>query len=140
LRTGGGGATDTLFFFHGWPRSRRILFGAIAFALGALLLVPWTGRRRRGAAALALVPAAAWLALTISVLVEDRRGSDAVVMEGAVLRAADGAGAPAALSTPIPPGAEVTVLERRDTWLRVELGGGTTGWLPSGTVEPIVRN
>jgi len=139
LQVDSGGATDTLFFFHTWPRSRRIVVGAVAFAIAILLLVPWRDRRRRSLTALALAPGAVWLAMTISVLVEDRRVSDAVVMEGVVLRAADSAGAPAALPAPIPAGAEITILERRDTWLRVRLGGGTTGWLPSGTVESVVR-
>jgi hypothetical protein len=139
LRSDVAGAADTLLFFHSWPRSRRILVGAGGFAIAILLLVPWAGRRRRALTALALAPAAVWVAMTISVVFEDRHGSDAVVMEGAVLRAADSAGAPAALASPIPPGAEVTILERRDTWLRVRLGGGTTGWLPSGTIEPVAR-
>src|SRR6185436_19035684 len=28
-----GGATDTLLFFHGWPRARKLLVGSAAFAI-----------------------------------------------------------------------------------------------------------
>jgi hypothetical protein len=128
---------DTLFFFHDWPRARRLLVGALAFAAAILLLVPWRGRRHRAFTGLALLPAAVWIAMTVSLLVENRHLDDAVVIDDAVLRAADSAGAPAALSQPLPPGAEVTIVERRDTWTKVRLASGTAGWLPSGAVERI---
>jgi SH3-like domain-containing protein len=56
-----------------------------------------------------------------------------------VLRAADNAGAPAAMSQPVPRGAEVTIVETRDTWTKVRLANGTAGWLPAGAVEPVSR-
>ncbi len=126
-------ASGTLFFFHEWPRARRLLVGAAAFALAILLLVP----RRRGLRALALLPAAAWLAMIVSLLVEDRRTNDAIVMDDVVMRAADSAGAPAAMAQSLPRGAEVSVLERRDAWTRVEIASGTSGWIPAGSVEPV---
>jgi hypothetical protein len=128
---------DTLFFFHDWPRPRRLLVGALAFAAAILLLVPWRGRRHRALTGLALLPAAIWIAMTVSLVVENRHPDDAVVIDDAVLRAADSAGAPAALSQPLPRGAEVTILEHRDTWTKVRLSSGTAGWLPSGAVERI---
>ena len=132
-----GAATDTLFFFHTWPRARRLLVGAVAFALAVLLVVPWAGTRRRGLRALALLPAALWLAMLISVALEDRHAGDAIVMDDVVLRAADSAGAPAAMAQSLPRGAEVTVLERRDAWTRIEIASGTAGWIPAGSVEPV---
>ena len=137
FRPTGSSATDTLFFFHTWPRSRRLLVGAVAFAIAVLLLVPWGGRRRRSLTGLSVLPAVAWLALLVSLIVEDRHTDDAVVMDAVVLRAADSAGAPSALSQPLPRGAEVTLLERRDAWTKVRLVNGTTGWVPAGAVERI---
>ncbi|MGN6106479.1 MAG: hypothetical protein ACTHU0_15340 [Kofleriaceae bacterium] len=137
--TGNTGATDALLFFHQWPRGQRLLVGAGAFAIAILLVVPWRGRRRRGMVALAALPLAAWLAMVASVVLEDRRTSDAVVMDGVVMRAADSAGAPAAMSQPLPRGAEVTILERRDAWTRIRIASGTTGWVPGGAVERIAR-
>ncbi len=133
-----GGAADTLFFFHQWPRTRRLLVGAAAFAACILLVVPWGGRRRRGLSALAVLPFAVWAAMVASVVLEDRHADDAVVMDDVILRAADSTGAPAALVTPLPRGAEVTVLERRDAWTKIRIASGTAGWVQGGAVEPIV--
>jgi hypothetical protein len=137
LRPAGGGAADALFFFHQWPRGRRMLVGGLAFAAAVLLLVPWAGTRRRSLAGLAILPAAIWLAMVVSLAIEDRHTNDAVVMDSVVLRAADSAGAPAALAQPLPRGTEVTLLERRDTWARVRLASGTAGWVPDGSVTRI---
>jgi BatD DUF11 like domain len=139
FRPATGGATDTLLFFHTWPRARKLLVGSAAFAIAILLLVPWSGRRRRGFAGLAVLPLAVWIAMLASVVFEDRHPDDAVVMDDVVLRAADSVGAPAALSQPLPRGVEVTVIERRDAWTKVRLAGGMAGWVSAGAVERIVR-
>ena len=130
---------DSLFFFHSWPRTTRLLVGAAAFAIAILLLVPWRGRRRRARTGLALLPAAIWIAMTVSLFVEDRHTGDAVVTDDAVLRAADAMGAPPALSQPLPKGAEVTIVEHRDAWTKVRLATGTAGWVPAGAVEPVAH-
>jgi hypothetical protein len=131
------GATEALLFFHAWPRARRLLVGAGAFAFAILLLVPWSGRRRRGLAAAAVLPLAIWIAMLASVLLEDRHEDDAVVMDAVVMRAADSAGAPAALTQPLPRGAEVSILEQRADWTRIRIASGTEGWIPSGAVERV---
>jgi hypothetical protein len=130
-------AADALFFFHTWPRGSRLLGGAVAFAIGILLLVPWGSRKRRWMQALAIAPGIVWLALTISVLVEDRRANDAVVMEGVMLRAADSPGAPTTLAQALPRGAEVTIVEGREGWTKIRLASGTAGWVPASAVEKI---
>jgi len=137
VRPGGESATDTLLFFHRWPRTRRLVVGAIAFALAVLLLVPWRGRRRTGLAMLAILPAAIWLAMGASLVLEDRHAADAVVMDAVVLRAADSAGAPAAMSQPLPRGAEVTIDEQREGWTKLRLASGATGWVQAGAVERV---
>ena len=137
FRPASGGATDTLLFFHTWPRARKLIVGAAAFAIAILLLVPWAGRRRRGVTGLAVIPFAVWLAMIGSVILEDRHEDDGVVMDDVVMRAADSAGAPAALSQPLPRGTEVTLLERRDAWTRIRVANGTSGWVPGGAVERI---
>jgi hypothetical protein len=126
------GATEALLFFHAWPRARRLLVGAAAFAAAVLLIVPWSGRRRRGLTAAAVLPLAVWIAMLASVLLEDRHEDDAVVMDAVVMRAADSAGAPAALTQPVPRGAEVSILEQRGDWARIRIASGTEGWIPSG--------
>ncbi|HTR52662.1 MAG TPA: hypothetical protein VMJ10_18230 [Kofleriaceae bacterium] len=137
LRPPSGSAADALFFFHHWPRARRLVVGGIAFALAILLLVPWGERRRRALTGLAVLPLAIWLAMVGSLVLEDSHAKDAVVMNAAVLRAADSAGAPAAMAQPLPRGTEVTVLEQRDAWTRVRVATGTAGWVEAGNVERV---
>ncbi|HEY5926220.1 MAG TPA: hypothetical protein VIV11_31260 [Kofleriaceae bacterium] len=137
MRPAESGATATLFFFHHWPRSSRLLVGAAGFAIAILLLVPWRGRRRRALAGVSVLPLAIWLVMLASLVLEDRHEDDAVVMDGVVLRAADSTGAPAALTQPLPRGAEVTLVERRDTWTKIRLANGTAGWVPDGAVQRI---
>ena len=133
------GATDTLLFFHSWPRARKLIVGAAAFAIAVLLVIPWAGRRRRGLTGIAVLPLVVWLAMIASVVLETDHGDDGVVMDDVVMRAADSAGAPAALSQPLPRGIEVTVLERRDAWTRIRIANGTSGWVPGGAVERVAR-
>lgn len=134
------GATDTLLFFHRWPRARRLIVGAFAFALAVLLIVPWGTRKRRGGVlALSILALVVWIAMLASVIFEDRHGDDAVVIDSVTMRAADSAGAPAALSEPLPRGVEVTVLERREQWTRIALSSGMSGWVPDGAVERVIR-
>jgi hypothetical protein len=139
LRPAGDSAANALFFFHHWPRARRLVVAGVAFALAVLLVVPWADRRRRVLVGLTLVPLAIWLAMLASLVLEDRHADDAVVMDGVVLRAADSAGAPAAMGEPLPRGAEVTVLERRDAWTRIRIANGTAGWVQAGSIEPVGR-
>lgn len=141
MRPRGGGATETLFFFHGtWSRDRRLVVGAAGFALMILLCIPWGGRggrRRPWLLAVAAGPGVLWLVMTGSLLVEDRHERDAVVMQPVVLRTADSAGAPARLSAPVPAGVEVAIVERRDGWSRLRLPSGTTGWVPETAIERV---
>jgi len=139
LRIHEGGATATLFFFHrAWSRATRLLVGAAAFALAALLLVPWRRRPGGGRLALALAPALVWILMTGSVLLQGSPASDGVIVQSQVLRSADSPGAPAATATPLPPGAEVTILERRDGWTRLRTAGGLAGWMPDPAVAPVL--
>ena len=134
------GATDTLLFFHRWPRARRLIVGAFAFALAVLLVVPWGTRKRRGGLfAVSLLALVVWVAMLASVVLEDRHGDDAVVIDSVTMRAADSAGAPAALVEPLPRGAEVTILERREQWTRISLSSGASGWVPDGAVERVIH-
>ena len=139
FRPQAGSATETLLFFHAWPRARKLVIGSSAFALAILLLVPWAGRRHRALAGLAVLPFAVWLAMLASLVFEDRHPDDAVAMEDVVLRAADSPGAPAALAQPLPRGVELTVVERRDAWTKVRIASGMAGWVPAGAVERITR-
>ena len=135
-----GGAVDTLLFWHRrMTTPQKHLLAAVAYAALILLLVPLGARpalRRR----LSLVPAVLALAMWGSLAGERDTSGDAVVIsDGVVLRAADNPGAPAVLAEPVPAGAEATVIEERESWDRLELASGTTGWLPSGALARVNR-
>jgi len=137
------GALDALLFWtSSTTSSQRQLIAALAFALGVLMLTPWgalpTGLHfamRRGA----YLVFGFWLVSILAIAVHPDTGSDAVVMyDDVVLRSADSLGATAALLAPLAAGTEVSLLERRDSWSRISLPGGTTGWLRSAAVSPVV--
>lgn len=138
LRQHTAGAAETLFFFHGWPKLRKLLIGAAAFALAILLITPWGGVRRRSWWAVALIPAMVWVGMTLSVLLAHRPTDDAVLLDSVVLRAADNPGAPAAIAEPLPRGIEVAIDSERDGWARIRTANGTEGWVPAGTVERVL--
>jgi hypothetical protein len=74
-----------------------------------------------------------------SLLLERDLGRDVVVVtDGVVLRSADSAGAPPAHPDPLPAGVEARLSESRGEWARVELGDGSSGWLPASAVERVV--
>lgn len=133
-----GGAVDSLFFWHtALALPERKAVGALAFALAILLLTPWPwgASRRRTLRALAILPALVWIGATTSVLLERDQSQDAVVVaHDSTLRAADSAGAPAALDRPLPAGAEVRALENRNGWIRIALIDGREGWLPKSSL------
>ena len=135
------GAMDSLFFWHySLTAPERHLIGAAAFFVAVLLCAPWSRspRRRRILRRFAVLFAAIWIAAFASVMLSaDAAPGAVVVSDGALLRSADSLGAPATLARPLPAGAEVTLLEARDVWTRVMLADGTSGWLPSSTVEAI---
>ena len=138
MRMSGAGAADTLLFFHGWPRMRKLLLGAGAFAIAILLITPWRRGRRRGLWAVAIIPGLMWAAMMLSVLLAKAPTDDAVLLDSVLLRAADNPGAPAALAEPLPRGIEVAIDSVRDGWVRIRTANGTQGWVPAGTVERVL--
>ena len=134
-RPGSSGALDSLLFWRERLSTTQLLVaGAACFAIGVLLVLPWPGRPRwLGGVAIPLL--LVWILATGSALFADDIGDDAIVLtDGATLRSADSAGASPTFANPLPAGTEVTVLERRDTWVRVSLADGTRGWLAASAV------
>ena len=132
------GAVDTLFF---WRRqltpADRLTAGAICFAVALLLIAPW-GDKVRPLRWLAVLPAFIWLLLTASALMDRGDGNAAVVTAAdALVRSADSSGALASFPKPLPPGTEVTIVESRRGWYRIELANGKRGWLKVSEVEKI---
>ena len=134
------GVLDSLFFWHHrLAVSQRLVIGALAFAVGVLLLAPWPFRRRRLLRRCAIPFLLIWIAMAGSAWLESDPSRDAVVMtDGTFLRSADSLGAPPSLSKPLPAGTEVRIVENRAGWTRIDLADGTRGWVGSSTVESVV--
>lgn len=130
---------SSLFFWHHTlTLSERHLIAGIAFALAIALIAPW-GRRRRLLRLVAIAPAAIWVAMMVSIVLNDPPVDAAVVVvDETRLLSADSGGAPPVLPKPLPAGAEITILEDRDQWVRIALADGTEGWVQSSSVENVL--
>ena len=132
-----GGALDSLLFWRDLLSvSQRYWIAAGAFALAVLMLAPWPIRRTRLLRRVSVMGFAVWAIAAGSALFTQRAPPEGVVViDGAPLRSADSTGAPPAFAHPLPAGAEVTILETREGWLRIALADGTPGWIKANSVE-----
>ena len=138
-RPASGGALDSLLFWRELLSvAQRYWIAAGAFALAVLLLTPWPTRRKRALRRMSVVPIAVWaVAAGSAVSSQSAPPEGVVVIDGAPLRSADSTGARLAFAHPLPAGAEVTILETRDGWLRIALADGTPGWTMANSVAPV---
>ena len=60
-----------------------------------------------------------------------------VVVPGVTARSADSINAPVRFSEPLPAGTELSIVETRDDWIRVQLADSREAWLPSSSVERV---
>lgn len=132
---------DTFFFWHRTlSTSERLLLGAALFLIAAALASAAIRWRLAWPRNLAILPAAGWLALSISLGVDlaADHGSEAVVTADEVFaRTADSPGAPAQFSEPLPAGAELIILEVRADWAHVRLMNGRDAWLPIDAIAVV---
>lgn len=135
------GLAGSLFFWHrSLARQERALAAAFCFLVAGALVAGGIHFRQSALRNSAWVPALGWLAFVISLAIDAGGGDseDAVVVaEEAVLRVADSALAPVALSRPLPAGTEVRVLEERSPWLHVRLANGRDAWLAEDRVARV---
>lgn len=127
--------------FFQWHRtvssSERVFAAAVCFAAAALLIALGVALGRSGLRSAASLPALVWLALVASMFLDPAAAAqnDAVVVaREAVARSADSLHAPARFARPLPPGTEVTILEARESWLRIALANGREAWVRASSV------
>jgi len=140
-RPAAGGVLDTFFFWHRTlSRPQRGLAAGAAFLLacvGVGLALRFDSATPRN---LALLPAAAWLALCASLLLDPAaaaRDEAVITAERVVARSADSELAPPLLPSALPAGTEVRIVERRSPWLRVRLANGRDVWVPASSASPL---
>jgi len=136
------GLLDSFFSWHAsLSRSERALGAALGFFLACVLAAAGIRFRQGFLRHLSLLPALGWLLLAASVFYDSAPSaySEGVVSaEEVTLRVSDSHLSAPALPRPLPAGAELRVLERRPSWLRVRLAGGRVAWLPADTVTTLV--
>lgn len=136
------GLLDSFFSWHAsLTRAERAAAAALCFFLACALAAMGIRFRLGPLRNLALVPGLAWLALGLSLLFDpalDASREGVVSAEEVMLRVADSHLSAPALPRPLPAGAELWVLERRPSWLRVRLASGRVAWLPADAVTTLV--
>ena len=137
-----GGILDTFFVWsRALARGERSALAALLFVLTAILVAVAIRWRRTLFRNLALIPAAGWLVLVGSLLIDPGRAGrdEAVVMvPETIARAADSARAPARFNHPLPGGAEVRIIETRDRWSHIRLANGRDAWVQSSSLAPVL--
>ena len=136
------GIFDTFFFwFREMSHPARRLAIALVFAAAAGLIVATLISRRRWTRNFAVAIILAWIAFTATDAWQDRPGrSEEVVVTAprAIARSADSNGAPPRFADPLPAGAEVSVVARRDAWVQIRLADGRDGWVRENAVTNVV--
>lgn len=128
---------DTLFFWRLLlSRPHLNLIAGICFLLAAALLALSLIRRSAWLRLLALLVGMIWGILFVSLIWDPSYSqSEAVVVaDEAYVHSADSAGSSLRIADPLPNGTEVRVLERRERWLEIEVGG-RSGWLNASQVS-----
>jgi tetratricopeptide (TPR) repeat protein len=136
-----GGFLDTFF---SWAvrlsHAERRNAAAVTFLATAVLLAIAIRWRQNAYRNIAILPALAWVFFAITLVLDARRdqSQDAVIIVPEIVaRSADSANAPARFSQPLVSGAEVRILESRETWCHVQLANGRDAWLPSTSLETV---
>ena len=142
-RPSGESVFDTFFFWHrALSTAERAGAGAACFLLAALTFSVAIRWRSRLARSFAWLPSLAWVALTVS-LVVDARGDPTVeaviTAEEAVARASDSSNAPARFADPLPGGTEVEVVQTRDRWTRIRLANDREAWVNRRSLEMVLE-
>ena len=136
------GLLDSFFSWHAsWTRSERAVAAALGFFLACVFVATGIFFRMTPVRNMACLPGLAWLGLLLSLFFGSGLGASregVVSVEEVVLRVSDSHLAAPALPRPLPAGAEIRVLERRPSWLRVRLASGRVAWLPVEAVTTLL--
>jgi tetratricopeptide (TPR) repeat protein len=132
---------DSFFYWHRTlSAAERKQIAALCFALAGVLVAVSIRFRSRSARNLVPLPALAWIALIASLALDPAgRAADEGVVTApeTVARSADSLHAPPRFAQPLPRGTELSILERREEWLRVALANGREAWVRASSVTSI---
>ncbi len=129
------------FFFLNQTLSvdQRRVAAALLFFFAMLLFLPNKPSVKRVLRPLAILPLIAWLWMLASVVSQDQRNDEVVVMSEVFLKTADNAGSANVSSAPIQSGTPAVIVETRGEWVEVRLPGEGQGWLNVSSIEHIKK-
>ncbi len=133
-----GRVLSSVFFLNNIPASTRLFLAAILFALGILLIIPWSSKHKHLLRWLSVLPLAAWIWLLVGVY-SHTNDAEAVVMHETWLKTADNAGASNVQKTALMPGYSVKVLKTSPDWAQVQTGAGVQGWIQETDIERVEK-
>jgi tetratricopeptide (TPR) repeat protein len=134
------GLLDTLLFWHAvFTPAQVALTASLCFLVAAIAFAWGYVSRLTLGRYLACAPLLAWGVLMASLWWDQADDSprEVVVVNETVLRSADSEHAISRLANALPSGAEVELLQRRDRWAELRLGGGRTGWVLSSALASV---
>ena len=133
-----GRVLSSVFFLNNVPENTRLLLAAILFALGILLIIPWSSKHKHLLRWLAALPLAAWIWLLVGVY-SHTNDAEAVVMHETWLKTADNTGASNVQKTSLMPGYSVKILKTSPDWAQVQTGAGVQGWIQESEIERVEK-
>lgn len=129
---------SSVFFLNNVSEDTRLLLAAILFALGILLIIPWSSKHKHLLRWLSILPFAAWIWLLVGVYSHTSE-TEAVVMQETWLKTADNSGASNVQKTALMPGYSVKVLKTAPDWAQVQTGAGILGWIQESDIERVEK-
>lgn len=136
VRLGGNDISSAFFFNRMMMPHRRLILAALFFALGILLMLPWSAKSRKVLSFAGIVPLIAWVWLMAGHWTAPQT-DEGVIMSEVWLKTADNPGASNVSATPLEPGFGVEILKTRDGWVQVRYGDGMQGWISQSAVEHV---
>ena len=140
-------ASETLLSsFFAWStqmtEQELLNLSALSFLAAAALVAASILYRRSNLRYLAALPAITWIALLTMALAPNLLHGEplaVIVAEEVNAKTSDSANSPNRFAQALPGGTEVHILEERKDWTHVRLADGRDAWLPSSSIEAVLR-
>ena len=126
---------STAFFLNGmFSRDFLLLVAAICFAIGVLLIIPWSVKHRRVISYLSIIPFLLWIWVIAGVMLQPDK-NEGVVINEYFLKTADNPGASNISQNPLAPGFTVEIIRSNGDWFQVQSANGQKGWIQKSAIE-----
>ncbi len=126
---------STAFFLNGMSsKDVLMLVAAICFAIGVLLIIPWSVKHRRVISYLSIIPFLLWIWVIAGVMLQPDK-NEGVVINEYFLKTADNPGASNISQNPLAPGYTVEIVRSNGDWFQIQAANGQKGWIQKSAIE-----